>query len=230
MSPQENKSKGSTHSRSVECDSRQTIQTQSADSNRVVPLSAGVLCSFVLEMDPATDGPICNPVQSQISQVCVASTGSDSLGSRRYEPVMAESGCIRLSSSFPTHPSDLKGSGSGLSQNDPDCPMMTQHALVLGRGQPFGSDSIQAPTSRFGDSAFQQSRSQESQQSEPTCLAPRAAVIQEQGFSDEVAARIEAPQRHSTRAVYKSKWAIFVKWCDSNKVDLISDLKKMTKI
>ena len=37
-----------------------------------------------------------------------------------------------------------------------------------------------------------------------------------------MAARIEAPQRHSTRAVYKSKWAIFVKWCDSNKVDFRS--------
>ena len=26
-------------------------------------------------------------------------------------------------------------------------------------------------------------------------------------------------RRRSTRAIYKSKWAIFVKWCDSNKVD-----------
>ena len=68
-------------------------------------------------------------------------------------------------------------------------------------------------------SAFQRSCSQEYQQPEPTCLARRASVIQEQGFSDKVAARIEAPQRHSTRAVYKSKWAIFVKWCDLNKVD-----------
>ena len=53
-------------------------------------------------------------------------------------------------------------------------------------------------------------------------MAPRASAIQEQGFADEVAARIEAPQRSSTRAVYKSKWAIFVKWCDSRKVDFRS--------
>ena len=38
----------------------------------------------------------------------------------------------------------------------------------------------------------------------------------------EVAARIEAPQRSSTRAIYKSKWAIFVKWCKSNQVDFKS--------
>ena len=32
----------------------------------------------------------------------------------------------------------------------------------------------------------------------------------------------EAPQRLSTRAIYKSKWAIFVKWCESNEVDFQS--------
>ena len=37
-----------------------------------------------------------------------------------------------------------------------------------------------------------------------------------------MAARIEAPQRSSTRAVYKSKWTIIVKWCDSHKVDFRS--------
>ena len=50
-------------------------------------------------------------------------------------------------------------------------------------------------------------------------MAPRTSFIQGKGFSGEVAAQIEAPQRLSTRAVYKSKWAIFVKWCGENKVD-----------
>ena len=136
---------------------------------------------------------------------------------------MGEPGCLRLSSSLPTQPSDLKGDGSRLSQNDPNCPRLAQHALVLGSGQHFSSDSIQALDSkRSGDTAFQRPCSQQSQQSESARLAPRAPAIQEQGFSDKVATRIEAPQRHSTRAVYKSKWAIFVKWCDSNKVDFRS--------
>ena len=100
---------------------------------------------------------------------------------------------------------------------------VAQHALVLGPSQPVSSDSLQAaPSSGSGDSTIQWFGSQESQQSESACLAPRASVIQEQGFSNEVAARIEAPQRRSTRAVYKSKWAIFVKWCDSNEVDFRS--------
>ena len=35
----------------------------------------------------------------------------------------------------------------------------------------------------------------------------------------EVAERIAAPQRSSTRTIYKSKWALFEKWCRENLVD-----------
>ena len=45
------------------------------------------------------------------------------------------------------------------------------------------------------------------------------SAIKEQGFSEAVAARIEAPQRRSTRSVYEAKWTIFTKWCLSNQVD-----------
>ena len=58
-------------------------------------------------------------------------------------------------------------------------------------------------------SAIQPGPSQEPVESEPTCLAPRASAIKEQGFSEAVAARIEAPQRRSTRSVYEAKWTIF---------------------
>ena len=34
-----------------------------------------------------------------------------------------------------------------------------------------------------------------------------------------MAARIEAPQRGSTRSVYEAKWTLFTKWCLSNQVD-----------
>ena len=72
------------------------------------------------------------------------------------------------------------------------------------------------------DPAIERSPPQELESSKSACVAPRASSIKRQGFSDEVAARIESPQRSSTRAVYKSKWAIFVKWCKSNQVDFRS--------
>ena len=96
-------------------------------------------------------------------------------------------------------------------------------SLVLGPGEFISSESPQSPSGKGpGDSTVQRTSSQEPQQSESSCLAPRVYAIQKQGFSDEVAERIEAPQRGSTRAVYKSKWAIFVKWCRSHEVDFRS--------
>ena len=110
-----------------------------------------------------------------------------------------------------------------MSQNGANCTRLAQHGLVLGSGDSVRTNPFPASTSQgSGDSTCQWPPTQESHQSKPTCMAPRASIIQEQGFADEVAARIEAPQRSSTRAVYKSKWTIFVKWCDSHKVDFRS--------
>ena len=52
--------------------------------------------------------------------------------------------------------------------------------------------------------------------SQPPRLVSRSRQLQEQGFSVEVAERIGAPQRSSTRTFYKSKWALFEKWCREN--------------
>ena len=54
---------------------------------------------------------------------------------------------------------------------------------------------------------------------EPPRLVSRSGQLQEQGFSVEVAERIAAPQRSQTRTIYKSKWALFEKWCRENSVD-----------
>ena len=70
--------------------------------------------------------------------------------------------------------------------------------------------------------ALQSDPSQKSDKCKSPCLAPRASKIKEQGFSEAVAARIEAPQRRSTRSVYEAKWTIFTKWCDANQVDFRS--------
>ena len=71
-------------------------------------------------------------------------------------------------------------------------------------------------------STIQPGPPQEPGKSESSCLAPRASAIKEQGFSEAVAARIEAPQRGSTRSVYEAKWTIFTQWCLSNQVDFMA--------
>ena len=211
--PQGNNLEGTTHPRSLECDSGQAFPTQSSHSNRVVTISTNVQ-SFVFHMGPSTNGLVCHLVQSQTPSV--TGPGSDSLGGRCSQSAMGELGRVRFPTSVPDSPGDSQNDGSGLSQNDSHCPRVAKHALVLGPGEFISSDS---PQSASGKGPVQRTSSEEPQQSESACLAPRVYAIRKQGFSDEVAERIEAPQRGSTRAVYKSKWAIFVKWCGSHEVD-----------
>ena len=104
-----------------------------------------------------------------------------------------------------------------MQQNHTDCTGVAQHALVMGSSGNVQSD----PTvpAQPGFSAIQPDPAQEPVKPEPTCLAPRATAIKEQGFIEAVAAQIEAPQRGSTRSVYEAKWTIFTRWCLSNQVD-----------
>ena len=205
MPPQRNSPEGKAHSGSPECDSGQTIQAQSGDSDRMVPVPTSVQ-SLVPQLGPPTGGPLCNPVQPQTSQVCVTGSGSGSLGCRRPQHTMGESGCLHVSSGLIAQTSGVEGDGSGLLKDGPNCSRLAQHALVLGSGQSVRANPLPASTPQGSrDSASQWTSSQEPSQLKSTCVAPRASCIQEQGFADEVAARIEAPQRSSTRAVYKSK-------------------------
>ena len=100
-------------------------------------------------------------------------------------------------------------------QNYSDWTRVDQHALILGSSGNVQSDPTVSAQS--GISTIQTDPAQEPVELEPTCLAPRATAIKEQGFSEAVATRIEAPQRGSTR--YEAKWTIFTKWCLSNQVD-----------
>ena len=219
VSSQVDSSAGATLSRSLECHSRQTVQVQSSDTDQVVPVSTS-FPSLVFQMGPVSDRPFCN---SQAPQVCISGSGSGSLGSGCSQSCMGKSGCVCLPSSLPPQSSGVQAHGSRLSQDDSDRPRLAKHTVVLGSSQSVESDSLQSPIEEGSvNSTFQRSPPQEPKSPKSAHLAPRVSSIQKQGFSDEVAVRIEAPQRSSTRAVYKSKWAIFVKWCESNEVDFWS--------
>ena len=106
--------------------------------NQVTRQSGPYLSWF--SISGAQDGPdhmgaCCNPVQSQTPQVCFTGQQPSSLGSRRPESAVGESGCLHLPSSLPARPHNLQGEGSRLSQDDFDCSRVVQHALVLGPGQ-----------------------------------------------------------------------------------------------
>ena len=92
-----------------------------------------------------------------------------------------------------------------MQENHSDCPGVAQHAMVLGfsdHGQPNPTEpSLPAKSAR----TTIQTLTQESAKPKSTSLAPRLSAIKENGFSEAVAARVEAPQRGSTRSVYEAK-------------------------
>ena len=220
--PATSNSKSPTHPRLFECDSRQTIQTRSDHSNRVVS-PPGDFPTDMQPMAPASGGSVCHEVQPQVTSVCLSSTGLPGYSSGCTYSAMGGSGCIRLPTDRHIGQSSGEASGLPLQETHPDCPGVAQHALVLGPGGHVQSGpSLPAQPAKFADTALQSDPSQKSDNSEPPCLAPRATKIKEQGFSEAVAARIEAPQRKSTRSVYEAKWTIFTKWCITNQVDFRS--------
>ena len=93
-------------------------------------------------------------------------------------------------------------------------------SLVLGPSAALNRDLTATPDLNNTTETVPQLRvPQQSPTSQPPCLVSRCGQLQEQGFSVEVAERISAPQRSSTRTIYKAKWALFEKWCRENLVD-----------
>ena len=101
-----------------------------------------------------------------------------------------------------------------------DSHRLARDALVLGPSAALNRDPTTTPSVNDPTQTVPQlCVPQQSTTAEPPRLVSRSGQLQEQGFSVEVAERIAAPQRSSTRTIYRSKWALFEKWCRENSVD-----------
>ena len=220
--PATSNTESSTHSRPTKCDSRQAVQTGSDHPNGMVSLTRG-LSKTMPEVASAPDRSLCYEIQPQITSVCVSGTGLPSCSGGCSHPAMGRSRCICLPTDRHLGQSSGEAGQLPMQETHSDCSGLAQHGLVLGLGEHVQSSSSQpAPTAKLANSTIQSGPSQKFDKSELTCVAPRATEIKQQGFSEAVAARIEAPQRKSTRSVYEAKWAIFAKWCLTNQVDVRS--------
>ena len=208
-----------THPRPSKCGSRQAIQTGPDHSNRVVPPTGG-LSYDMQKVAPASSGLICHEIQQEVIPVCVTGSRSPGHGHRCPQSALGGSGRVCLPTNSHSGQSGGEVAEHPMQKNDSNCPGVAEHALVLGPGSHVQSNPIE-PTlpAQPANTTIQSDPSQKSDESEPPCLAPRAAAIKKQGFSKAVAERIEAPQRGSTRSVYEAKWTIFTKWCDAHQVD-----------
>ena len=135
------------------------------------------------------------------------------------EHKLDESHCIWLPSNSSPSQGDPKNQAMPLPTHR-NSPRLARDALVLGPSAALNRDPTSTSSvNNSSQTVPQLCVPQQSTTSQPPRLVSRSGQLQEQGFSVEVAERIAAPQRSSTRTIYKSKWALFEKWCRENSVD-----------
>ena len=208
-----------TYSRESQCDSRFPVQEGQGHSDRVVFASSG-LSRNLPSLAQANGGSVCHQLECQTSNLRISCPRRQGLADRCIEHLLGGSGRLCFLSSG--HPSPVSSENDHLQvQGHCDSTRVAGDALVLGSGGIVSQDSTEASSSaQSTEATFQSQIPQESGVSEPPCLV--SGLLQEgQGrFSVEVADRIKAPQRESSRRVYDSRWAIFQKWAQENQVDV----------
>ena len=208
------------HSRQTQCGGGQAVTSEASHTDRVVACTRGVQVNLS-DLAHSTSGLVCDSVQQQVTTVCIPSARSKCLGSGLAEPVLGGSGSLRLSSNGSSGKDNVKGQGQSLPKADNHSTRVAKNAMVLG---PSGNGSSGAPVStkstKSSNPTIQPGSTRKPGKPKSTRVAPRATSIRQQGFSEEVASRIEAPQRSSTRTVYEAKWSVFARWCEDNQVDV----------
>ena len=206
------------HSRVSECDGRPPIQVQPSAVNRMVPAPSGLQANL-----PKVVHPSCRLIryspESQTPSICVSYPRPKGLEHRCSEHKLDQPHGLRLPSYGSPSQGDPKDQAMPLPDHR-DSPRLARNALVLGPSAALNRDPTTTPSVNDPTQTVPQlCVPQQSTTAEPPRLVSRSGQLQEQGFSVEVAERIAAPQRSSTRTIYRSKWALFQKWCRENSVD-----------
>ena len=206
------------HSRVSECDGRPPIQVQPSAVNRMVPAPSGLQANL-----PKVVHPSCRLIryspESQTPSICVSYPRPKGLEHRCSEHKLDQPHGLRLPSYGSPSQGDPKDQAMPLPDHC-DSPRLARDALVLGPSAALNRDPTTTPSVNDPTQTVPQlCVPQQSTTAEPPRLVSRSGQLQEQGFSVEVAERIAAPQRSSTRTIYQSKWALFEKWCRENSVD-----------
>ena len=210
--------KSQTHSRVSECDGQPPVQVEPSAVNRMVTASAGVQTDLS-EVVHSSCRSICHSSEAQASTVRVSSPRPKCLGHRCSELKLVGAHCLCLPSNGSPPQGDPKNQAMPLPDHR-NSPRLARDALALGPNAALNRDpTITSSVNNSSQTVPQLCVPQQSRASQPPRLVSRSGQIQEQGFSVEVAERIAAPQRSSTRTIYKSRWALFEKWCRENSVD-----------
>ena len=188
-----------------------SVQVQPSPVDPMVSPSAGVQADLPKVVHSSCRS-VCHSSELQTPSIRVFYPRPKGLGHRCSEHKLDGSHCLCLPSNGSPSQGDPQNQAMPLPDH-PNSPRLARDALVLGPCAALNRDP--APTSSVNNTSQtvpQLRIPQQSATSQPPRLVSRSGQLQEQGFSVEVAERIAAPQRSSTRTVYKSKWVLFEKW------------------
>ena len=206
-----------THSRVSECDGRPPVQVQPSTVDRMVTTSTDVQTTLS-KVVHSSCRPVCHSSEPQTPSIRVSYPGPKGLGYRCPQHKLDGSHCLCLPSNGSPSQGDPKNQAMPLPGHT-NSTRPARDALVLGPSAALNRDSTTTPSVNNTSQTVPQLRfPQQSTTSQPPHLVSQSGQLQEEGFSVEVAERIAAPQQSSTRTIYKSKWALFEKWCRENSV------------
>ena len=145
-------------------------------------------------------------------------SGSSGIGSRCPQHSMGKHGCLHVPSHCPAAQGCTKTSITNMQDNS-DSPRLADKTMVLGPGGDVSGHSKTTTThTHSAKTTTEQPLPCQPSIPEPPHLVSRSSALQEHGFTAEVAERIAAPQRLSTRSIYTSKWTVFQRWCTEKQV------------
>ena len=164
----------------------------------------------------------CNSSKLQTSNLCISCPRQKGLENRCIEYLLGRPRRLCLLSS--SHPATSNSKNNNIPmQDDSTGSRVARDAMVLGSGGSFDQGTPTAPSLEdTSEAATFQQVPQQRGVPESTCVASGFQESNSGRFSSEVAERIKAPQRESSRKVYQSRWTIYGQWCTENKVDITS--------
>ena len=187
-----------TYSRESQYDSRFPIQEGQGHSDRMVSAPSGFSRNLP-SLAQANGGSVCHQLECQTANLRISCPRRQGLAGRCVEHLFGGSGCLWLLSSG--HPAPVSSEDGHLQvQGCCYCTRVAGDALVLGSGGVVNQDSTEASSSTQSPKATLQSQiPQESGLSESPCVVSGHLQEGQGRFSVEVADRIKAPQRESSR-------------------------------
>ena len=209
---------GKTRSRLSQCNCRRPFQEKPNTTHRVVSGTPDFQ-EDLSTLGTSSDRSICHKPEYKTPNLCVPNPGPTGLGSGRSKHILEKHDRLRLSPHSTTTKSGPKVSVPGM-QAHPDSPGLANEVVVLGSGGTVSRPPKTTPTNLLAtQTTTEQPIPHSPRVPQPPRMVSRSSILQDHGFSAEVADRFAAPQRLSTRAIYASKWAVFERWCIEQQVD-----------